>query len=334
MNMRITEGRADAAPTLNSVVHAWYVDEGVDNMEEHEGDKRKGVHFDETVRFRYISAQGNFRKTPSREKMYRKFVTIPARRHTGDDGDEVNVDDIETYGQEVMQQTMNEGQAVGEQIRSTVNISSPESVIKPRWADLEDSDEEEAHSTCEHPQVPCRPISSLDIAVDDQANEHVMLVNDINDFLVVGPRARVEHPRTERWPGRSGVASGKMRAGHRQSGGYLEGDRPVPSTRGRNQFVRHCLCKRRSRPSVLDIGRRRSVECRCRIHDIARAHVQAYMCTSFDSYVHALPCFPARTNDERTQCFSHCVRLKPIKILLQNDCLAQRAYALATHLTW
>ena len=135
---------------------------------------------------------------------------------------------------------------------------------------------------------------------------NMLFVNDINSFLVVGPRARVEHPRTEWRPGSVRDASGRMRAGQRLSGGYLEGDRPVPPTCERNQFVQRCMYERRSRPSVLDIGRRRSVGCRCRTHCIAHAHVQTDMCmilTHTHTYCHASV---YECDDERSQCFSHC----------------------------
>ena len=65
MNMRMTEGTAGSASTLDSVVHGWYVDEGTDGEEEIASIERKKVTFSEEVQIRHIPAEGASRRTPN-----------------------------------------------------------------------------------------------------------------------------------------------------------------------------------------------------------------------------------------------------------------------------
>jgi hypothetical protein len=173
---------------------------------------------------------------------------------------------------------------------------------KQMWADMaSDSDDEKLAES----QSRERPISSIDCG--SYVKEVVSSRNNLFCFSAVGQRALVS---TERWPRVLGIP-GKMRASHRLSGGYLEGDRPVPPTCVRTQFARLCIRQRqfcRPRPSVLDFGRRRSVGCGCRRHANIDAHVQSCMRDTFDSCEHAVPCTHASTIDERrTTAFPLCV---------------------------
>ena len=96
--------------------------------------------------------------------------------------------------------------------------------------------------------------------------------------------------------------SASMRADNWLSGGDLEAARPVPIVCGRTQFASRCMCDRRSRPSVGDIGRRRSVGSGSRQHCNVHAHVHRH---AFLTHAcGALPCFHARVNDGRRTVFS------------------------------
>ena len=74
LNMALTEGRSDAAPTLDSLVRAWYSDSGdADDPNNDDGDRR--VRFSSRVQFRGIPAVGRQRRTPPRQSTGRRFTT-------------------------------------------------------------------------------------------------------------------------------------------------------------------------------------------------------------------------------------------------------------------
>lgn len=81
LNMELTDGRADVAPTLDSIIYAWYTDDDGDIMGVFKGDKK--VHFNPEVQVRPIPAIGQFRKTPPRN----------ARHERGPDGHIHTLDD-------------------------------------------------------------------------------------------------------------------------------------------------------------------------------------------------------------------------------------------------
>ena len=151
--------------------------------------------------------------------------------------------------------------------------------MKPRWADLEDSDEEEA----------IRPIASVEMEVDNLRES--LIRNDANHFCRM--RGRVSLACTERHCG----ASGKMHGSHRLSDRHLEGGCSVPPTRTRD-MEQGGLHGRRIRPSSDGIGRRRSVECLC----LSRAYT--------DSYVQACTCVHAPLTHayKHCHCFHVCVK--------------------------
>ena len=104
-----------------------------------------------------------------------------------------------------------------------------------------------------------------------------------NDVLGFGRCAQV-HLRAMGRRGARGVQSSDW-----LSGGHLEAGRPVPTACAHGRFMLCCKCRRRSRPSVDDIGRRRSVRC-----GGLAMHMHARICTDrihFDSCIRALLCF-------------------------------------------
>ena len=92
MNMNLCEGRANAAPTLDSMVQGWYDDDS--DYDGHAdiasiATRTKKVRFSDTVHFRGIPATGKCRKTPGRGRTRKEFATVKVVHITGiDDGDE------------------------------------------------------------------------------------------------------------------------------------------------------------------------------------------------------------------------------------------------------
>ena len=112
-----------------------------------------------------------------------------------------------------------------------------------------------------------------------------------NDVLGFGRCAQVHLRAMGRW-GARGVQSSDW-----LSDGHLEAGRSVPTACAHGRFMLCCKCRRRSRPSVDDIGRRRSVRCGSRA-----MHMHARTCTvvfCFDSRIRALPCFHVCVNGAR-----------------------------------
>ena len=64
LNMRLSSGRAETAPTLDSLVQAWYSENGKD-VAKSRGDGRR-VHFASAAQYRPIPAEGRGRRTPAR----------------------------------------------------------------------------------------------------------------------------------------------------------------------------------------------------------------------------------------------------------------------------
>ena len=64
LNMRLSSGRAETAPTLDSLVQAWYSEDGKD-VAKSRGDGRR-VHFASAAQYRPIPAEGRGRRTPAR----------------------------------------------------------------------------------------------------------------------------------------------------------------------------------------------------------------------------------------------------------------------------
>ena len=65
LNMKLSEGRATSAPTLDLLVQAWYFDDSVDSVEQSHDNERR-VLFDTSVSYRPIPAEGKGRRTPAR----------------------------------------------------------------------------------------------------------------------------------------------------------------------------------------------------------------------------------------------------------------------------
>ena len=64
LNMKVSSGRAESAPTLDSLVQAWYSQSDKDIDESHRDSRR--VSFSASVECRPISAEGKERRTPKR----------------------------------------------------------------------------------------------------------------------------------------------------------------------------------------------------------------------------------------------------------------------------
>ena len=65
LNMKLSEGRATSAPTLNSLVQAWYFDDNFAIVDQFHNNKR-GVRFDTKVSYRPAPAEGKGRRAPAR----------------------------------------------------------------------------------------------------------------------------------------------------------------------------------------------------------------------------------------------------------------------------
>ena len=65
LNMKLSEGRATSAPTLDSLVQARYFDDGVDSVDQSHDNERR-VRFDTRVSYQPIPAEGKGRRTPAR----------------------------------------------------------------------------------------------------------------------------------------------------------------------------------------------------------------------------------------------------------------------------
>ena len=65
LNMKLSEGRDTSAPTLDSLVQAWYFDDNIDSVDQSHDNKRR-VRFDTGVSYRPIPAEGKGRRTPAR----------------------------------------------------------------------------------------------------------------------------------------------------------------------------------------------------------------------------------------------------------------------------
>ena len=64
LNMKLTSGRAESAPTLDSLVQAWHTQSDRDIDESHTYSRR--VRFSATIECRSIPAEGKGRRTPAR----------------------------------------------------------------------------------------------------------------------------------------------------------------------------------------------------------------------------------------------------------------------------
>ena len=162
---------------------------------------------------------------------------------------------------------------------------------RPRWADIEDESEKYT-SIDSHVATlsTSHDISSVAYTDDESTrivcNEVAGSVKPLLKYFCFYSRgARVDPFRTERWP-KKGDASGRLRASQRLSSGYLEGNRLVPPTCGRNQFAQCVRCRQSQlRPSA-GIGRRRSVGCGCtcmHTHSSACTDMQAHVCTGIQA---------------------------------------------------
>ena len=163
--------------------------------------------------------------------------------------------------------------------------------------------------------------------VDAPSSDSARVIH--NQVLGFGRCAQV-HLRAMGRRGARGVQSSD-----RLSGGHLEAGRPVPTTCAHGRFMLCCMCRRRSRPSVGDIGRRRSVRCGGHAHTCTSAHAQAYTYASFDSHAHAVPCTHDACDDEhRATYFVRRTGLKPAKTICCKSIPAPaRAYARACAVT-
>ena len=70
MNMKLTTGRSSAAPTLDSLVQAWYSSDGDVEVPSKVIQK---VRFSDKVHFRAITASGRCKRTPERGRASSKF---------------------------------------------------------------------------------------------------------------------------------------------------------------------------------------------------------------------------------------------------------------------
>ena len=305
MNMCMSEGRADAAPNIDSVVTGWYVD--VIDGDENEKEVRRRVKFNEVVEIRWIPAEGRSRPTPPRSRVERyRYADQLSKVETGvaDQCEEMNLHegtseklhedkamDIhegqEWNGHEDLTRNDHEGQ------HAKRHESQEEKRHRALWADIEDSEDEE------FVEMPIERSRAMDISIDS------LEVEGMREHATTTERSREaphESARTInndlfglvwsaqecRWERRRRGAI-DMQSSNWLSGGHLEAGRPVPTACAHGD-VQHDICRGRSRPSVGDIGRRRSVDCGCPAMHIHACICTVCFCSCADSYTCAVLC--------------------------------------------
>ena len=323
MNMHMSGGRSEAAPTINSLVRGLYVDTIEGNGDE--AMVRRKVRFNETVQIRWIPAKGKSRPTPTRgsfEKRTHAYKSgtkelIDAELSAGDDahdgelntmheGQAVNdhedqaKDGHESQAQKVHGDEAADGHRSQEEVRAPEESAAAPKQERALWADMSDSDHEgsedegsivdvvnnvDGHDIQIDPiEVDALRCESADVElVDRLLSDSACVIK--NDFLGLDGCAQVHSGAIERRAAR-GVQASDWR-----SGGHLEAGRPVPTACAHGRNVHCSMCRRRSRPSVDDIGRRRSVRCGSRAMHIHACTCTVCFCVVNDSCTCALPCF-------------------------------------------
>ena len=351
LNMKMTEGRAESAPSLSSIelreesgssaaslVYGWYVDSIDKNKTE------KKVKSDAKVQYRGNPARGRFRKTPERGRAKARFITMKTKaakvqQREMDIRDLQMIDGDATVNgakdddfQEEIQVNMNESQVMKLDENMAVNWQELQK-SRPRWADVcEDPDDLNERDAM---------IVHKDIGRRERAKSGDAAMNLEQTKKIEPHRGSDEEGRRGRdgnsWSSmyrlfcffcfancasagvsmRQGVqrdvgASGRASRDDRLPGRHLEGGCPAPIVRRRIEFARRIACYRPGQPSSYGIGRRRSVECGGRTHAFAGAHVQMNASACTDSHVCALPCSRTHVIESQAHVFSVVPRLKPI----------------------
>ena len=167
LNMKMTEGRAESAPSLSSVgidkssdgrlimsvVHGWYEDSTTNRKVD------KAVRFDTLIRYRGIPAEGRMLKTPERGKARAKWVAAKKQVATTMEIDEeATEDDVASIATDKRDEAANKkipkGDEIQEEIRDAQHegpeMKMHENLVekwqemqrsRPRWADIcEDPD--------------------------------------------------------------------------------------------------------------------------------------------------------------------------------------------------
>ena len=104
-------------------------------------------------------------------------------------------------------------------------------------------------------------------------------------------------------------ASGRAKLANRLSGRHLEAGCPAPMSRRRTEFARRDICTmqaKKTRPSVFDNGRRRSVGWGWHVRMSAGAHVQGNACACSDPCMCAVPCSRTCMDELCAHTFSPC----------------------------
>ena len=311
LNMQMADGRAETAPTIDSFVQSWYID-----IDEGEIDRSqdKSVSFNKVVEIMWMPATGRMRPTPKRGSTDRRATTTwrrrdrprrdghrRKRRFNSDDDVRHEGDLLKVQESQAADECKNAGHAGERKDAGQVSeASTPSQTSKPRWADLEDSDEESPGGDAQAEMA----ISSVE--ADDAHRSEAMAESGGGYFsfcLYSKGRAPSSGVCTEANP-RGGDCPGvESRPSDRLSGEHRKG-RPVPTACVRGKFAQHDAVHWRSRPSAGGFGRRRSVECGGHARTCTRAYVQAYKYASADSHVHAVLCTHDTCERSTVQCFS------------------------------